>query len=420
MNRTDLDPQPHAAPAPHAASALDVPVRLPAAELQAALHGQSVEVAPHLSRGELLHAWIAARLGAGERCFAEGALELLPEGFGFVRSPHLHYEPSPHDPFVAPTQVRALNLKNGHWLRGPLRPPRGAERFFALAHVDSVNGAPPHDLAAHVLFSARTPVLATRALRLDGDDAALRALAVLAPWQLGHRVLVTAPTGWPRAGWLLDVARALRADAPLRTFVCLLDQRPEALAAAVARADADQEVTGTTFDAPPERHAALADLVLARAMREVEAGTHVVLLLDSLTALAHATQRATPASGRWLCPGLDAQAVLPMKRLFAAARACAEGGSLTVIATALGDAEASAVDRAVLGELEHRANSDVVIDDALAAAGAPAPFAARSTRTRPEDDDRDAASLAAAQALRERLAAATTPETRAAVLAGRG
>ncbi len=313
---TRLDPDPNA---PGSAGELD---RADVAELQAALLAAGVATTPHLTRGELLAAWIAHRLAAGREVLAEGALELLPEGFGFVRSPRFGYEPGPHDPFVTPSQVRALNLKAGHWLAGPLRAPRGSERFFAMARIDRVNGAAPEQLARRVVFAARTPIVATRPLGFGAAEAALRVLARLAPWSLGQRVLVTAPPSWPRGAWLADVANALAAAAPaLQPLVCLLDQRPEDLAAATAHAHARCEVTGTTFDQPPERHAALAEIVLARAMRDVEAGRDAVLLVDSLTALAHAAQRSVSPSGRWLCPGLDAQAVLPGKRLFAASPA---------------------------------------------------------------------------------------------------
>jgi transcription termination factor Rho len=402
--------------AEHTANTAD-PARSSAAELLAALHDEGAAAPPNLSRGELLAALQQHRLAHGREVLVAGAFELLPEGFGFLRSPHFDYEASPHDAFLSPSLVRSLNLKSGHYVTGPVRAPRGNERFFSLARIDRVNGSDPTLLASRIAFAARTPIVGTRNLALPAE-APWRALATLAPWCRGQRVLVQAPAGWPRAPWLADLALALRrANADARAFVCLLDQRPEDLAAAKLRTTTDTlcEVAGSTFDQPPERHANLAELVLARAQREVEAGHDVVLLLDSLTALTHAAQRAHAPSGRWLCPGLDAQAVLPGKRVFAAARACAEGGSLTVIAVALAAGD-SAVDAAVLAESAHRGNSDVAIDPELAAAEAPAPFDAQRTRTRPEDDDRDAAARAAARSLRERLAAAA-PEDRARLLA---
>jgi transcription termination factor Rho len=403
MTRTD-------SPRPFAAADLS---RCSGAELLAHALAEGVAAPPNLTRGELLAALWTHRLAQGRELATAGVLDVLPEGFAFVRSPAFDYEPSPHDPFVSPSQVRALNLKSGHPVDGPVRGPRGSERFFALVHIDHVHGDAPQALAANVAFAARTPVLATRPLPLAATPP-WPALGALAPWWRGQRVLLTAPPAWPRARWLTGLATALHeANADLRTFACLLDQRPEDLAAAkAATAGAGRcEVVGTTFDQAPERALALAELVLARAQREVETGADVVLVVDSLTALVHAAQRTHAASGHWLCPGLDAVAVLPAKRLFAAARACAEGGSLTVVATAVaggGDAFADAV----LAEFRDRGNAELVVADDAAAAGAAFPFAARATRTRPEDDVRDATAKAAAGSLRAALAAAATPADR--------
>jgi transcription termination factor Rho len=380
------------------------PARRSGAELLALLRAEGAAVTPNLSRGELLAALYAHRLGRGQPCLADGVLELLPEGFGFLRSAGFDFAAGPHDAFVSPSQVRALNLKPGHRVRGPLRAPRGNERFFALLRVDAVNGIDPAALPALLSFAARTPVVGSRPLRPAGGDPAFDALAALAPWCFGQRILWTAPPDWPLCPLLPRLLAALRAQAPaLRTFVGLLEQRPEDLAAmrAACGAIAGCEVVGTTFDEPPARSVALAELLLAAAQREVEAGHDVLLLLDSLSALTAAAQRAEPASGRWLCPGLDAQAVLPARRLFAAARQCAEGGSLSVLAL-LRDG-GSPVDAALRAEFGNRGNSEVVVDAARLQAGAEVPFAPAATRTRPEDDVRPAAERAAAQELRARL-----------------
>lgn len=409
----DHEPTPPAPPHPCGERAVDLIAR-------AAVEG--VPVAANLSRSELLAAVLSHRLARGEIVHGEGVLELLPEGYGFLRCRQDDYEATPADAYVSPSQVRSLNLKAGHLVRGPLRAPKGNERYFALVHVDRVNGVEPAGLGHRITFAARTPVVPDRPLRLGGDAAAVRCVRALAPWCRGHRALVVAPPTWPRALLLADLAAALRAgDSGLRLVVCLLDQRPEDLAAVRARLAAVPEcdVVGTGFDQLPERHLALADLVLARVQREVEGGADAVLLLDSLTALVQARQREQPASGRWLCPGLDAQAVLPAKRLFAAARACAEGGSLTIVATALG-ASGVAVDDAVLAEFRHRANSEVIVDPALAASGDPMPLDLRATHTRPEDDLRPAAQKAEVRALRQRLAAATGAERLALLAAADG
>lgn len=390
---------------PEAPTAGDDLARRSGAELLALLRAEGAAVAPNLARGELLAALYAHRLGRGQPCVVEGVLELLPEGFGFLRSPGFDLAASPHDAFVSPSQVRALNLKSGHRVRGPLRAPRGNERFFALVHVDAVNGIAPAALPAVLAFAARTPVIGSRPLRPAGGDPALDALAALAPWCCGQRILWTAPPAWPLRPLLPRLFAALRAQTPaLRTFVGLLEQRPEDLAAmrAACAPIAGCEVVGTTFDEPPARSVALAELLLATAQREVEAGGDVLLVLDSLSALTMAAQRAEPASGRWLCPGLDAQAVLPARRLFAAARQCAEGGSLSVLAL-LRDG-GSPVDAALRSEFGNRGNSEVVVDAARLEAGAEVPFEPAATRTRPEDDVRSAAEQAAARELRACLA----------------
>lgn len=313
--------------------------------LQRELAAAGAPVPPNLQRGELLQAVLTLRLERGEVVGVAGALDLLPEGFGFVRSPAFDYAASPHDAFVAPSQVQALNLKAGQWLAGPLRAPRGAERFFGLARIDAVNDAGPERLAERLAFAARTVAAPQTPLGAPRCGA----------WRRGERVLLLAPAGAPSWRWLAAAAAELAAASPpLRVRACLLDQRPEDLAAAKAAAGAAVELVGTTFDAPPERHVGLAELLLARCRREVEAGADVVLLVDALSTLALAAQRAQPSSGRWICPGLDVQAVQPGKRLFAAARACAEGGSLTVVAVAADGG--GAVDAAVRDELAARAH----------------------------------------------------------------
>jgi len=373
------------------------PTPLPALDAAAALAelaAASAPVAANLAGDELRFTALRARLERGEAVVAEGALDLMAEGFGFLRSPADDFAAGAADPYVNVAQVRALNLKPGQWLRGPLRPPRGGEKFLALAHVDAANGASPTRLA----FAARTPVLAHAPLALPAEEP-WRTLAVLAPWRRGHRVQVVAAADAPRATWLTALARALTAANPgLRVLVCLLDQSPEDLAAS-KRALADvAETVGSTFDAGAERHVALAELALARCQREVEAGHDVALLADSLTTLTLAAQRSMACSGRWLAPGLDAQAVLPGKRLFAAARACAEGGSLTVVATTFATA-GDPLRAAIHGEFDGRGNSAV----AIAGDGRGGIHVlASACRTRPEDDGRSDAERAAADALRAR------------------
>lgn len=376
-----------------------------AGTLLALLQQLGVECRPNLDRGELLALLLQHHIDSDRRVDLGGVLELLPEGFGFLRFPSHDFEPGAADVYVSPSQVRALNLKSGHRIRGPIRGPKGNERFFALVHVDRAADQDPELLRQQIAFAARTPVLPEQPLQLPDSRAEWRLLTKLSPWHHGQRVLVQAPAAWPRAVFLARLAAGVAAAQPsAHVQLCLLDQAPEAIAAARAAAGCAVQTVATTFDRAAERHLALVELALAQACRTVETGRDVVLLVDSLTALARAAQAANSPTGRWLCPGLDVQAMALPKRLFAAARACAEGGSLTVIATALAGGD-SVVDATVLGELRHRANSDVVIDPALAAAGIEPAFDLAALRTRPEDDARSPAQRAAAERDRQRLLA---------------
>lgn len=332
------------------------------ADLQTGARGDGIDVAPNLDHGELVRAIVEHRCALGGRGEVDGVLEVLPDGFGFVRSPSQDLLPQPHDVFVSQAQIRHLNLKTGHRLQGPLRAPRDGERFFSLQHVELVNGGDEAELARRVPFAAQVPVLPTQPLALDAaGDPELRAIGLLAPWARGHRALVTLPAGGDGAGLLVRIAAGLRrADAGLGLVVALVDQRPEVLAEA-RRALAGEPATtvlGATFDEPPARHAALAEFALQLAQREVEAGRDVVLLVDDLVRLARQSNLAQAPSGRLLCAGLDAAAVQGGKRLFAAARACEAGGSLSVIATAA--ANDSHAERAIAEQFVHRGNSDVV------------------------------------------------------------
>jgi transcription termination factor Rho len=302
-----------------------------------------------------------------------------------------------------------------------VRPPRRGERFFALVNIEQVNGQPAESWRGVVPFASRTALLPTERLRLDHEDAAvdLRAIDLLSPWGKGQRVLVTAPPAWPRAGLLARIATAVaRNHAGMRLVVCLLDQRPEDTTA-VQRALAHVphcEVLTTTFDEPPARHVALAEIVTAACQREVEAGLDVVLVFDSLTALSRASHLVTPPSGRLLCAGLDAAAVQRGKRLFASARACEEGGSLTVIATVASGAD-SPIDAAIAAEFQHRGNSEVVIDPALVAASIDPPLDVLRTATRPEDEIDPPAVRATRLRWRQELAPLSPQERLARVLA---
>lgn len=357
---------------------------MPTATLAQQAMDAGLDVGPGAEHGDLVFAVFVHRVGKDGFGHGDGTFDLLPDGFGFVRSKARSWAPAPFDAFVSPAQVRRLNLKNGHHITGPVRAPRGGERFLALQHVETVNGGDPERLAHRIAFASRSPVLPRRGLALDpnGDDE-LAAIAALAPWARGHRVLVTAPPSAPSATLLARLAAALhRSDAELVVTIALLDQRPEDLAAArAAIVGTTVDLVATTFDAEPSRHSAVAEMALAEAQRDVEAGRDVVLLLDSLTAFARACHVDQPTSGKLACVGLDALATLRGKKLFSAARACEEGGSLTIVATAIENGDR--IDDTILADFRRRANSEVAFcgDPTLRTVV----LDVRRTATRPED-----------------------------------
>lgn len=378
-----------------------------AAELLELARTDGIEVLPNLDKGELLFTILEHRFQRSGLGWAEGVLEVLPDGFGFLRSVRNDYEPGPDDVYVSPSQVRHLNLKPGHQLAGPVRPPKRGEKYFALLQVEHINGGDVASLRTRVPFAARTPILPHTRLRLDHPAASLdlRALDLLAPWGKGQRVLVATPPGSGRTRLLQRIATALLHNhQELHVSLCLLDERPEEVTE-IRRALAGRrsDVTASTFDQPPGRHLALAEMALARAQRWVEAGQDVVLLLDSLTALVRAYNLEGTPTGKLACPGLDAGAVHRPKRLFGAARQTEEGGSLTVIATALGGPD-SRIDQTILEEFMNRGNCDVVFDRELAELHLCPALDVLRTGTRREDLLLPAGSIVALQRLRQQLA----------------
>lgn len=363
---------------------------------------------PHLEHDQVVRELATDLLKKNEAVTTDGTLDVLPEGFGFVRMLAHSFASTAVDAYVSPAQIKSLNLRSGHRIRGPLRAPRGTENFFALVHIDHVQDRAADALGDITVFEARTALVADRRLSWctdDNDDAALRALNRLAPIRYGHRVLIHASGTWPRAALLARIAKAQRQQATdLDITVCLLDQRPEDLAAArAALATHDCDVVGTAFAAGPDRQVTVADMAVQRAMRQVEHGRDALLLLDSLTALTRARSRAGAPSGAWIQPGLDAQAVLAAKQLFANAQRSAEGGSLTIIATAV-QAAAGTIDDAIEREFATATNSDIVIVDTTDVGGDVLPFCPTTTRTRPEDDPATANERQRLTALRCELA----------------
>lgn len=366
-----------------------------------------------LDKQDLLFAILRQQAQRIGQTYCEGLLDVLPDGFGFLRSRRHGYRAGPDDIYVSPTQVRRLNLKRGHWLTGPVRPPREGERYFALLHVDSINGGSVGDLRHRISFPSRTPILPTRRLRLGraGGPPAARALDLLAPIAHGQRCLILAPPQCGRTKLLTELAEGLAANhRATHVVVLLIDERPEevTLVKRGVGAHANVEVVAATFDEPPSRHIELSEMVLDKARRLVEASEDVVLLVDSLTALTRAYNTQLPHSGKILCAGLDTTALLPTKRLFGAARQTEEGGALTILATALIDTGAHA-DGVIAGELRGKGNCEIALDRRLAELHEYPAIDVAHTGTRREDEIVGAADSQLLRKLRARLL--SEPET---------
>ncbi len=388
----------------------DIPVlqAMPMPELLELARTEGIEFLPNLTRQELLFEVLRHRVERTGLGWSEGVLEVLPDGFGFLRSPSHDFRPGPDDVYVSPSQVRRLNLKPGHQVAGPVRPPRRGEKYFALLHVELVNGQGVDRLGRRIPFDDLTPLLPRRRLRLRHPEGGIgaSALDLLAPWGFGQRVLISAPPQCGRTLLLTQVVQAmLHQHRDLHVIVCLLDERPEDVTE-LRRATQDprRELVATSFDEPPARHLALAETALVRAQRMVEGQQDVVLVVDSLTRLVRACQHELPHSGKIITPGLDATSLHRARRLFGAARNAEEGGSLTVVATVLTDT-GSRIDEVIAEELAGRANCDVVLDRGLAERHVfPALDVAR-TGTRREDCLLAGAAAADLQAVRTELLA---------------
>jgi len=401
---------------------VDLPALLaqPTSALRQQALAEARELPPLADRDEILRSLVEPRLAGEGLARTGGILELLPDGYGFLRSPAQDLLPSALDAYISPAQVRRFDLQQGQWVEGLMRAPARSERFFALVQVLAVQGKPLAQRCQGLRFAARTAVLPRTPLAPAATAPRwLRAASLLAPWCRGQRVLLSVPPAIDAARLLGELAAALAATAaPPRLLVCLLDARPEAVAPLRhTLADGGVELLAATFEQTSARQLQLAELALARAEREVETGADVVLVLGSLSALAQHHQIAGSQSGRWLCPGLDSSAMHAALRLFAAARQLEEGGSLTVIATA-NDSE-SAFDRTLVAGLQRHAHSRLQFLDpnqpATGTAGVAVTSAAEpllaiaGTATRPEDLVLSGDALVQLQARRARLLAIADP-----------
>ncbi len=325
-----------------------------------------VDGASNIPRRELLYRIIRASVERNGSIVAEGVLEKLNEGYGFLRSPDCSYLPGPDDVYVSPSQIRRFNLQTGDTVRGPIRPPKSSERYFAMARVQEVNGGAPDAVRDRTRFDRLTPLYPQDRIRaeLPGEDISGRVLDLMVPMGKGQRGLIVSPPRTGKTMLLQAIAHAIAANHPeILLMVLLIDERPEEVTDMVRSVKG--EVIASTFDEPASRHVQVAEMVMEKARRQVECGRPVVLLLDSITRLARAYNTVIPASGRVLSGGLDANALQKPKRFFGAARNVEEGGSLTILATALIDT-GSRMDDVIFEEFKGTGNMEINLDRKLA------------------------------------------------------
>ncbi len=341
------------------------------AELAALARDLGIEAAGAMKKQDLIFAILQAESRKADEkeeemeVASEGTIEVLPDGFGFLRSADFSYLPGPDDIYVSPSQIRRFNLRTGDSLRGTVRQPKEGERYFALLQVDSINGGPPEEGQAKALFDNLTPLYPTERLHLEHDpnEMTTRVVDLFAPIGKGQRCLIVSP---PRAGktvLLQHIAHAITANHPEVTLIVLLiDERPEEVTD--MERTVKGEVVASTFDEPATRHVQVAEMVIEKARRLVEHKKDVVILLDSITRLARAYNSTVPSSGKILSGGVDANALHKPKRFFGAARNIEEGGSLTIIGTALIDT-GSRMDEVIFEEFKGTGNSEIVLDRRL-------------------------------------------------------
>ena len=337
-------------------------------ELTARAAAEGVETTEGQSRRELILAILKHWVKVRGIMFGQGTLQILPDGFGFLRSPSYQYMSCPDDIYVSPSQIRKFNLRNGSVVRGQVRPPKENERYFALLRVDSINGIDPSDSAKRSNFDELTPLHPDQRIVMEHDPKELstRVIDMFTPIGFGQRGLIVSP---PRAGKTMlmqKMARATLQNYPdAYVIILLIDERPEEVTDMQREVQGDRcEVISSTFDEPSSRHIQVAEMVLEKAKRLVESGTDVVVFLDSITRLGRAWNSECPQSGKTLSGGLDTNAMQKPKAFFGSARKLEEGGSLTIIATALIDT-GSKMDDVIFEEFKGTGNLEIVLDRSL-------------------------------------------------------
>jgi len=315
-----------------------------------------------LRKQDLIFRILEAQTAKDGLTFSKGVLEVLPDGYGFLRSSDYNYLPSPDDIYVSPSQIKKFSLRTGDFVSGQVRPPKDGERFFALLRVEAVNGIEPNKVRGRTLFDNLIPVYPTKKLNLESapGEYSMRVIDMLSPIGKGQRGLIVSPPKTGKTILLQKIANSIARNSPeVKIIILLIDERPEEVTD--MERSVQGEVISSTFDEPPERHVQVANMVIEKAKRLVEAQEDVVILLDSITRLARAHNIVVPHSGRILSGGVDSNALHKPKRFFGAARNIEDGGSLTIIATALIDT-GSRMDDVIFEEFKGTGNMELVLD----------------------------------------------------------
>ncbi|MEY4082850.1 MAG: transcription termination factor Rho [Pseudomonadota bacterium] len=342
---------------------------LPVTQLVELAGSLEIENASRLRKQELMFAILKKKAKTGEQIFGDGVLEVLPDGFGFLRSPESSYLASTDDIYLSPSQIRRFNLHTGDAIEGEVRTPKDGERYFALVKVDRINGQPPEASKNKILFENLTPLFPNEPIRLERDMKAEenitgRIIDMISPIGKGQRGLLVAPPKSGKTVMMQTIAHAITTNHPEVTLIVLLiDERPEEVTE--MQRSVRGEVVASTFDEPATRHVQVAEMVIEKAKRLVEHKKDVVILLDSITRLARAYNTVVPTSGKVLTGGVDANALHRPKRFFGAARNIEEGGSLTIIATALIET-GSRMDEVIYEEFKGTGNMEVHLERRLA------------------------------------------------------
>ena len=325
----------------------------------------NIEGAANMRKQELIFAILQAQTEQHGHIYGEGVLETLPDGFGFLRAPDYNYLPGPDDIYVSPSQIRRFNLRTGDIISGHIRPPKEGERYFALLKVESINYEDPEKAREKILFDNLTPLYPNERLRLEyqPEDYTTRIVDLLTPVGKGQRGLIVAAPRTGKTMMLQHIAKAIAGNhKEVILIVLLIDERPEEVTD--MQRSVDGEVVSSTFDEPATRHVQVAEMVIEKAKRLVEHGKDVVILLDSITRLARAYNTVVPPSGKILSGGVDSNALHKPKKFFGAARNIEDGGSLTIIATALIDT-GSRMDEVIFEEFKGTGNMEVHLDRRL-------------------------------------------------------